>query len=83
MIGLVASLLILTAIIAIGEPVTELPWGLEPALQTYADYQNFFQNSIPYMAPVIDVILIAMIVNVGLFTHGNNIPPIKNSHDSL
>lgn len=68
MIQFVAGLFILTVLSAILlDPVTALPWGLEPALQLLATTMHTLANDAPWLAVMLNVFIIGLLVKISLW----------------
>jgi len=61
-IGVIFMLIALLA-----DPVTELPWGLQQPLEVFANMFNILANTMPWLATVLNVILIGMFVKIALW----------------
>jgi len=68
MIAFIAGMFILTILSAVFlEPVTALPWGIDPAFQTLVSTMNILANSAPWLATILNVFIIGLTVKVGLW----------------
>jgi len=68
MIAKIATIGVIMLIIGLlADPVTELPWGLQQPLEVFANMFNVIANTMPWMATVLNVILIGMFVKIALW----------------
>jgi len=65
--GAITLGIIFTLWVAIFEPVYELPWGIHDDVEAVILTMNALANAAPWLATILNVLIIGLIVSIGLW----------------